>query len=532
MHVGVSYKQRAPEGRFDAIVVGSGIGGLACASALARFGKRRVLVLERHYRIGGYTHAFTRPGYEWDVGVHYMGELGERGAVRTMFERLTDGSLHWAPLPDVYDRIYLGERSYDFVTGKRRFVSKLSSYFPREADAISRYVALLDSTVRAGSLFYVDRVLPGAASRVVGPLLRHRYLRQARRTTLEVLRELTSDEELIGVLTGQFGDYGLPPSRSSFAMHASVARHYLGGAWYPVGGAGAIARAFAPVIEGAGGALVHSADVERVVIEGGRAAGVRMADGRTFRSDLVVSDAGIANTLSRLVPEGASGGEGFAPLREALRGVPPSVGYLCLYLGFRQTDAELGLTGTNLWLYPDRNHDANVARFIDDPSAPLPLVYVSFPSAKDPSFRERFPGRATIDVLTLCPWEWVERWKDTAWMKRGSEYDAWKESFTERLLEALFQKLPQLRGKVDHAELSTPLSTRHFAGHPRGELYGLDHTPARFDVKVRAETPVRGLFLTGADLVSAGAAGGLVGGALTASAVLGLRTLREIMTRG
>ena len=528
MQVGSSYKQRVPDGVFDAIVIGSGIGGLACASALARYGKRRVLVLERHYRIGGYTHAFTRPGYEWDVGVHYLGDLGDRGAARAMFDHLTDGSLRWAALPDVYDRIVLGDRSYDYVTGARRFVSKMSAYFPREADAIARYVTLIKHVARAGQTYYIDRALPAAASRIAGPLLRRGYMRYAQRTTLEVLRELTADEELIGVLTGQFGDYGLPPSRSSFAMHASVAAHYLGGAWYPVGGASAIARAFAPVIEQAGGVLCHSADVDRVVIESGRAVGVSMTDGRTFRAGLVVSDAGAANTFGRLVPAG----EIPASLRDSLRAVAPSVGYLCLYLGFKHSDAELGLTGTNLWMYPDAKHDTNISRFLADPSSPLPLVYASFPSAKDPSFQERFPGRATVDLITLCPWEWVARWKDTAWMKRGAEYGELKARFTERLLETLFAQLPQLRGKVDHAELSTPLTTSHFASHPHGELYGLDHTPARYRVRLRAQTPVKGLFLTGADLVSAGVAGGLVAGVITAGAILGLRAVRDVMKRG
>lgn len=527
MHVGASYKQHAPQGAFDAIVIGSGIGGLACASALARYGKRRVLVLERHYRIGGYTHAFTRPGYEWDVGVHYLGELGERGAVRAMFDHLTDGSLRWAELPDVYDRIVLGDRSYDFVTGARRFVSKMSEYFPSEAEAIARYVTLIKRVSRSGALYYLDRALPGAVSRIAGPLLRHRYLRYATRTTLEVLRELTSNEELIGVLTGQFGDYGLPPSRSSFAMHAAVAAHYLGGAWYPMGGAGAIAKAFAPVIEQAGGTLRHSAEVERVVLEGGRAVGVRMVDGKTFRAALVISDAGAANTFGSLVPEGAVPPSLQGPLREAT----PSVGYMCLYLGFKQSDAELGLTGTNLWLYPDHHHDANIARFLADPAAPLPLVYASFPSAKDPTFQERFPGRATIDLITLCRWEWVEKWKDSSWMKRGTEYGELKARFTERLLESLFARLPQLRGKVDHCELSTPLTTRHFASHPRGELYGLDHDPARYRLRLRAQTPVKGLFLTGADLVSAGVAGGLAAGILTAGAILGVRVIRDVMKR-
>ena len=60
---------------WDAIVVGSGIGGLASAAFLSRYAGKRVLVLERHYVPGGYTHVFHRPGYEWDVGLHYIGKV-------------------------------------------------------------------------------------------------------------------------------------------------------------------------------------------------------------------------------------------------------------------------------------------------------------------------------------------------------------------------------------------------------------------------------------------------------------------------
>jgi all-trans-retinol 13,14-reductase len=116
-------------------------------------------------------------------------------------------------------------------------------------------------------------------------------------------------------------------------------------------------------------------------------------------------------------------------------------------------------------------------------------------------------------------------------MKRGAEYDAMKAGFTERLLEVLYKEKPQLRGKVAHAELSTPLTTRHFASHPRGELYGLDHTPARYRVPLRAQTPIAGFYLTGADLVSAGVAGGLVGGVMTSAAILGVRVLGDVMKR-
>src|SRR5580698_4964662 len=120
--VGHSYKQYSIEDNWDAIVIGSGIGGLATAALLARHAGQRVLVLERHYTAGGFTHAFRRPGYEWDAGVHYIGEVNDPGSpVRAAFDHLTEGRLQWNAMPDVYDRISIGDRSYDFPTGLERF---------------------------------------------------------------------------------------------------------------------------------------------------------------------------------------------------------------------------------------------------------------------------------------------------------------------------------------------------------------------------------------------------------------------------
>ena len=525
MDVGLSYKQARVGGGYDAIVVGSGMGGLTTAAILAKRGGKRVLVLERHYTAGGYTHSFTRPGYEWDVGVHYIGQVGPGQPLRPVFDWLTGGALEWAPMPDVYDRIFLGDRAYDYVTGARRFVAKMTEYFPREGDAIERYVRALRACARAGAPYYADRALPPAISRALGPALRFPYLRWARRTTADVMRELTRDEELAAVLTAQFGDYGLAPRQSSFAIHAAVAGHYLDGAYFPVGGASAIARGIAPTIERAGGAIYVSAEVERILVEGRRAVGVRMADGRELRAPIVISDAGAVNTYRHLLPPELVP----SSVHDALREVGSSIGYMCLYLGAKHTDEELGLEGTNLWIYRDADHDGNLARFLADPDAPLPLVYVSFPSAKDPTFRQRHPGRATIDVIVPARHEWFAKWEGTRWMKRGEDYDALKARFTERILEVLFAKVPALRGKIDVAELSTPVTTHHFAGHPRGELYGLDHGPARYRSPLQTRASVRGLFLTGQDIVSCGVSGAMLGGVLTASSILGPLTLPAVM---
>lgn len=97
--IGTPERRAKPADRYDAIVIGSGMGGLTSAALLAKHGSMRVLVLERHYTAGGYTHVFRHGDYEWDVGVHYVGEVGdERSDVRLLFDEITDGRLTWAPM--------------------------------------------------------------------------------------------------------------------------------------------------------------------------------------------------------------------------------------------------------------------------------------------------------------------------------------------------------------------------------------------------------------------------------------------------
>ncbi len=525
--LGLPYKQHPPAGSFDAIVIGSGMGGLSAAAILAKHGGKRVLVLERHYTPGGYTHVFRRPGYEWDVGVHYIGQVQDPGSeARRIFDDITDGKLSWAPMPEVYDRIIMGDRTFDLVAGAVRFRETLQGYFPREARTIVRYLGAVRACTRASRLFFREKVIPAPLARVVGPLMQARFLRYASQTTLEALQSLMCGPELFAVLTGQNGDYGLPPSQSSFAMHAAVVAHYLDGAAYPMGGAGQIAATVIPIIEAAGGAVLVSAEVLEILVEGDRAMGIRMADGRELRAPVVISDAGVANTFGRLLPRNMAAATG---IRDAVAKVAPSVAHLCLYVGLKHSAEELGLTGTNLWVYPDTDHDGNVARFLKNPEAAFPSVYISFPSAKDPSFQQRYPGRATIEIITLAASEWFDPWADTRWHHRSPEYEDLKARFAGRLLEQLYRHVPSVRGKVDYHELSTPLSTRHFCGHPHGEIYGLSATPERFRIRLRAETPILGLFLSGQDLAMAGVVGALYGGVMSASAVLRRNLLREIL---
>lgn len=503
---------------WDAIVVGSGIGGLTAALLLGTKLGKRVLVLERHYTAGGFTHTFRRPGYEWDVGVHYIGQARPTSSMGRMLAEVFGDGVTWEPMGDVYDTVVLGQRRYEYVAGRERWRARMVEYFPGEAAAIDAYLAQIRAASRASQRYWAEKAVPAPVSVVAGWAMRAGFLKHARRTTRDVLESLTRNQELIAVLTAQWGDYGLPPAHSSFGMHAILASHYLGGGYYPVGGARTMAASVLPRIEGAGGAVLVDAEVTGVVLEGGRAVGVRTREGRQFRAPLVISDAGAATTATLLPPEAP----GRARLDRALAGLTASAAHICLYVGLQHTDAALGLGRSNLWVYPDHDFERAVARFSADPEADIPLAYISFPSAKDPSFPSRFPGRSTIEVLTLGPYEWFSRWEGAAWRRRGDDYDAFKARLRDRLLDVLYREVPQVRGTVDVAELSTPLSTRHFTNYARGEIYGLSHDPARFAERALSpRTTVGGLWLTGQDVCTCGIGGAMAGGYLTASAIAG-----------
>jgi all-trans-retinol 13,14-reductase len=506
------------------VVVGSGIGGLGVAAMLARRRGLRVLVLERHYTAGGFTHTFERDGFEWDVGVHYVGKVASgRGVAARLFDYITMGQLRWEPLPEVYDRIVIGDRSFDFAAGEKRFVDGLAASFPAERNGILRYIAQVKACARAAGPYFATQALPPRVASLLGGVMRHGFLRHARRTTAEVIASHVKDPMLRAVLAGQYGDYGLPPALSSFGNHAAVAEHYLDGAAYPVGGSSRIAETILPVIESAGGHVAIAADVDRVVVENGAAAGVRLADGSVVRAPIVVSDIGWAGTVKRLVP---TEWRGRFP---SLEGIPASSAHLSLYVGLRGTAAELGLTGTNLWIYESPDLDRSFERFARDPDAPFPVVYLSFASAKDPTFLDRFPGKATLEAVTMGPWAPFAPWADSRWQHRGPEYEALKERLRARLLAVVETRLPQLKGRIEVAELSTPLSTRHFAGHPSGEIYGLAATPRRFSASIPVRAPLPGLFLTGADAAMSGVTGALAGAALCASAILKENTISAIL---
>ena len=107
-------KSMEKQTHFDVIVIGSGMGALTTASILARLKNKKVLVLEKHFKLGGFTHTFKREGkFLWDVGIHYVGDMGKGEMLRKLFDIVTEGNVDWMQMTDPFERFVYPEITFD-----------------------------------------------------------------------------------------------------------------------------------------------------------------------------------------------------------------------------------------------------------------------------------------------------------------------------------------------------------------------------------------------------------------------------------
>ena len=157
------YSKEIIKDRYDVIIIGSGISGLCSAALLAMEGKS-VLLLEKHFKAGGYTHTFKRENFEWDVGIHYIGAVHNKGSfVRRLFDKVTNNNLKWNKMSNNYDRIIFPDRSYDFIAPKDQFIDSLKSSFPSESHAIDQYINILDDFKRCSFKYFSAKALSGVS---------------------------------------------------------------------------------------------------------------------------------------------------------------------------------------------------------------------------------------------------------------------------------------------------------------------------------------------------------------------------------
>ena len=508
---------------WDVIMIGSGIGGMTAAGLLAGVANKKVLVLEKHTEPGGLTHVFRRDGASWDVGLHYVGQMEKGTLARSFMDFLSGGRLRWNKMPENFERFVYPGLTFEVPSDPREYENRLIARFPAEEKAIRRYFRDIRRVQAWNVQGFVSIFMPRFLGFWIG-LGRRLKSRRATQTTAAYLEKRFRSPQLRALLTSQWGDYGLPPSRSAFAIHATIVGHYLHGAWFPEGGSGRIARSFERTIEARGGSLRVCQEVTSIIIEQERAVGVRVIDRRggeprevEYRASVVISDVGARMTYERLLPtQGAIGGK-TARVRALLDSLKVDSSAVTLYLRLKAPVSTLGIKGENVWVNTDMDHDSLAEQGRGTLEGRPSHIYVSFPSAK--SGEEKFH---TAEIITFLDDAAFAPWKDRPHGNRGPDYSALKERIADGLVDLAETAIPGLKALVSYRELSTPLTVEYYTSHPRGRFYGLPAVPERYrSTLLGPVTPINGLYLSGSDAGSLGIVGAMMGGVGAASKVLG-----------
>ncbi|MBG7603489.1 MAG: NAD(P)/FAD-dependent oxidoreductase [Actinobacteria bacterium] len=508
--------------QWDAIVVGSGPGGLTTAACLGSTGKK-VLVLEQHDVGGGNTQVFRRhhgdDWYEFDVGVHYLGECGPGGLFTTIFNGLGVGErMQFRELDrEGFDTLDFPDFTFRVPASWEEYEQRLIDQFPNERAGINRCLRVLRAVSEEGRLIFGED--------------RPTYDEWAMRPLSELFEESELSAQACAVLDHWSGLYAGAPSQTATVMHARLIGHYMGGAYYPEGGGQMIPARLMQVIEACGGEVRTLSPVDRITIEDGRATGVRLESGEELHAPIVVSNADYRRTIEHLI-----GAENVAPGTASwAQEAQMTLGLVCVYV---VVDKVLDGPNTNYFVFPDYRTDETYADLDrgEMPPGEMPFAYVALASRKDPDNAELCPpGHTNFQIMTLSPrgydyWGVETGPADGGSYRRDDTYRQRKEELTQRLLTAAEKVLGPFRDNIVHVEMATTLSHERYIRSSEGTSYGYMHSPEQIgENRPQYRTEIDGLWVVGAGTVGGhGIAGAMTGGVFCASDILDRPLIAEM----
>jgi len=530
------YSKRKIPKDLDYIIIGSGISGLTTAAALSKIGKN-VVVIEQHYIAGGCCHTFTENGYEFDTGIHYVGNVDKLNKV---LDVVTDTKIKWSKMGDtfndqteVYDEIVINNNSFAIKTGEKGFTNDLINRFPNEKHNIEKYFKLIKH-VNDLKLFFIFKLFPNNfIKRWIINYFCKDYLRYASQNAYDtVFNEITQNKDLIAILFGQHGDAATPPKKMSFIIHAGIVGHYLEGAYYPIGGPSHISRELIKTIVKHNGRVLVRKSVKRIMLNtnNSKAIGVEMSNGDLIYSKNVISSVGFITTFQKLIPKSVS--DTLLITKHLIKYDPP-LSYFYAFIGLKHSIDTVKLTTRNIWGHPINDLDKGLQDFCDNPEkAPIPY-FIAFPSSKDDTSMTRTPYKSTAVILTMVPYSIFKEWEEQKCTKRNEDYNALKNTIGNRLVdECLLKHYPELTDKIECKIFGSPLTNKHYLGSPFGECLGMPHTPERFmSHLLTPHTEIKNLYMTGQDLISGGFAGALLSSVLTLNYILGYGTIADVVLK-
>ncbi|MEH2116798.1 carotenoid isomerase [Nostoc sp.] len=464
----------------DAIVIGSGIGGLVTATQLAAKGAK-VLVLERYLIPGGSAGYFERQGYRFDVGASMIFGLGQNGTTNLLTRALSAVNVSQEAIADPVQIHYHLPQGLNLKVDRvyEKFLQNLTAHFRHEEQGIRRFYDECQKVFKClNSMDLLSLEEPRYLLRVFfqHPLACLGLVKYLPQNAGDVARRYIKDPQLLKFIDMECYCWSVVPSDMTPMINAGMVfsdRHY-GGVNYPKGGVGQIAQKLVEGLEKAGGKIQYQARVTKILTEQGKAVGVQLANGKVYRGKRIVSNATRWNTFEQLLPAEEM------PFNEKKwqQNYQKSPSFLSLHIGVKESVLPAGTECHHILLEDWEKMTAAEG-----------TVFVSIPTLLDPDLAPS--GYHIIHAFTP---HWIDDWQELS----VSEYEAKKEEAAGRIIDRLEKIFPGLDAGLDYLEVGTPRTHRRFLGRedgtygpiPRRKLWGLLKMPFN-------RTAIPGLYCVG-----------------------------------
>lgn len=475
--------------KYDAVVIGAGLGGLSAATFLARNGKE-VLLLERHNLPGGYATSFCRGRFEFDISLHELSGIGiegERGSLYNYLDSIgVAEKIEFITMNDMY-RVLYNQIDLTIPSGRDKSQEFITQHFPKEAEGIEGYFdAMRDLTTE-----YFD-VIAAASMRSddMSPEKFPTFMKYGMKTYGEVLDEFIKDEDLKNVLSPYWGYAGLPPTKLPFQLMAVIWESYLD--TYPHhirGKSQALSNAFIESFLESGGTVKFNQGAKKIIVKDGFVTGVVTDDGEEVKTGVVVSNASPLSTMVDLVGVDDTPKEYMKDIHSRLIGFAT----VNIYIGLDCPAETLNMNvHENFIMTGDIESEWERCFTLEPPEGFLFTCY----NATDPKFS---PEGTSVVVLTngayARPWYAVppHRYVDV------------KNSYADGMLDVAERHFPGFRDHIEVIEVATPITNMRYTGNPGGTIYGTDQYLSDSGLlRLRHKAPIDGLFFASAWTIPGG----------------------------
>jgi phytoene dehydrogenase-like protein len=479
------------ENQFDAVIVGSGLGGLSIAAAFARQGFKP-LVLEKHDRPGGYATTFKRKDFVFDVSLHST-SVGEREGMHNLIPGFPEiKEVEFVPHPNCYRAIY---PDYDIRVPQRDlpgYIRMLVGYFPEEKQGIeSLFADMKGLTSDIQKLTSVKGPVDMSRFPMEYPYLFKSYSK----TWGQMMDGHIKNPRLKAIVSALWGYFGLPPSKLASYYYAMPTIGYLQmGGYYPVGKSQKMSNALVKFIQDKGGKVLLNSKAEEILIKDHTAYGVRMADGKEYQGKVIVSNANAYDTFHKMV-KGQE--EHLAEYLARMDQFSVSLSSFQVFLGLnKDLVREVGLTDTEIFYTTGYDPEAEYKAALNaEVEGGFGLtLYDNLYEGYSPK------GKNIINIIALQGYQHWEGFETDYLKGKKDAYRKEKERMADVLIDQVQETLlPGLRDAIEIKEIGTPLTNLRYTGNYRGAIYGWDQTvdnsgPSRLP----HSTPIENLYLAGA----------------------------------